>query len=217
MTGRIFLLCAVLTAATPATADPAVTAEGPWILPKQDVAVEYRTRGMMRGPLAGNGHRVTARFDSREGRIRIDGPDSRFYAILDVASERMIMVMPEWRLYMEQPADPDLSAILHGANTRLRPLGDEEIAGLTCTAYDAALNDRTGELCLTDDGVLLRAEIADRGRPRELEALRVTYADQPDSYFHAPADFTKVDMSDLPPGLNLGVGGPPRGGYSSGR
>ena len=52
--------------------------------------------------------------------------------------------------------------------------------------YDAAVNDRTGQVCLTEDGVLLRANIFDPDRRREVQAVRVTYAEQPEAYFDRP-------------------------------
>src|SRR4051812_17180316 len=102
MIGRITLL-----AASFAVAGPALAQDEQLVLPSRDVAVEYRTNFMSTGLSADPDTRVVARFESRTGRIRVDGPDGRFYAILDIDAERMIMVMPEGRVYMEQPADPD--------------------------------------------------------------------------------------------------------------
>ena len=107
-------------------------------------------------------------------------------------------------MYMEKPADPGLMSLLQESNVTLRRVGAEIVAGVRCTDYDAAINDRTGHVCLTPDGVLLRATIPEPGRPRELQALRVTYAAQPEAYFDRPPGFIRVDAANLPPGLGSG-------------
>ena len=212
MMGRKFLLLAMLAPAAPALAD-----DEPLILPSRDVAVEYRTSGVMPGPSAEQ-DTVVARFASKSSRIRIDGSDRRFYMILDIDAERMIMVMPEWRLYMEKPADPGLMAMFQESGPALRRTGAEIVAGVRCMDYDAAVNDRTGQVCLTEDGVLLRANIFDPDRRREVQAVRVTYAEQPEAYFDRPPGFARVDASKMPPGLGSGpVVRGPRHGYRSGQ
>jgi hypothetical protein len=200
-----YLLLAVLTAA-PARADDELR-----ILPTRDVSVEYRAVGISAEPET----TVVARFASGSGRIRVDGPDGRFYGILDIDAERMIMVMPEFRLYMVQRAEPDLIAFFKESNAAFRRIGAERVAGMSCTAYAAAINDRTGQVCLTDDGVLLRAELADPEGRHEVEALRVTYSVQPEAYFDPPRGFRRVEGTWF--GKNLTPGGGSRRGFPNGR
>lgn len=193
------LILALLAAAMPAPAQ-----NRPLLLPNRDVAVAYLTRGMVPGPAGDLGNTVMVRFASDRDRLRIDGPYGRFYAIVDIDAARMVIVMPEHRLYVTQPADPDMMAVFHAENTEFRRIGDEVVAGRRCTAYDAAVNDRTGRICLTDDGVLLRARIADPDRRPEVEAVTVTYARQPAAMFQMPPGFRRLDIPNPPYGLNLG-------------
>ena len=87
------------------------------------------------------------------------------------------------------------------------------IAGVPCTAYSAIVNNRTGEVCLADDGVLLYGRIDDPAQRRELRAVRVTYSAQPAAYFMPPPGFVKVNASSAPLGTNPGSHGPgARGG-----
>lgn len=190
----------MLTAAVPALAQ-----DRPLILPIRDVAVEYHTTGMVPGPAGDLTTTVMARFASNRRLLRVDGAYGQFYAIVDVEAGTMAIVMPEQHLYVEQPADPTIIALLQGPG--LRRIGTDTVAGLPCTAYDAEVNDRAGQVCLTDDGVLLRAKIADRDRQPELDAISVTYARQPERMFEIPLGFHQLSIPDLPYGPSLGLPG----------
>ena len=189
-------------------AAPAWSEDRPLTRPGRDVAIEYRSSGMEQGQATGQSHDVTMRFASKSGRIRIDGPSGRGYAILDIDAGRMTMVIEERRMYIEQPADPGMTAMFQAANTAFTKIGTDTVAGLACTTYEAKISDHRGQVCLTDDGVLLRARGEDPDRHHELEALKVTYGDQPDALFEPPAGFQKLD----PAAMQRGMSGKPSGG-----
>jgi hypothetical protein len=201
------LLLAALAGTTPAWAQ-----DRPLARPNRDVAVEYRSSGVPQGPMTGQGDLVTMRFNSRTSRIRMDGTGGRGYVILDTDAGRMTVVMTEQHMYMERPADPGMMAMFQARNTAFRKIGTETVAGVACTLYDVTVNDRTGQVCLTDDGVLLRTHGNDPGRDRSLEAVKVTYSEQPASLFEPPAGFQRMDMPNIPGGMPPGMGGPARGG-----
>ena len=150
---------------------------------------------------------VTMRFSSRSGRIRIDGASGRGYAILDPAAGKMTMVMEERHMYVERPADPGMLAMFKATNESFRKTGSDTIAGVACTIYDATFNEHSGQVCLTNDGVMLRARSADADRQRELEAVAVNYVDQPAGLFEVPAGYQKLEMPNPPPGMNMGPPG----------
>jgi hypothetical protein len=206
MMRRHFLILAALAVAAPAMAD-----DRPLMRPSRDVAVEYRSNGAA-------AEVVTMRFAGNGNRIRIDGPNDRGYAILDSDAGRMIVVIAEKHMYLERPADPNMMPMFQAANAAFVKTGTDKVAGLSCTTYDANINDRKGQVCLTSDGVMLRAKSADADHQRELEAVKVTYGDQPSALFEPPAGFQKMDIPNLPGGMNLGpAGGGPRGGYPGGQ
>jgi hypothetical protein len=195
----MFLMLALLAATAPALAE-----DGPLIRPLRDVAVEYRQGGMAQGQAAEPGRVLTMRFASKTGRIRIDGPIAHGYAIVDIDAAQMTMVMAEQHMYVEQPADPAMLAIFQAKNASFRKTGSDTVAGVACTTYEANLSDRKGQVCLTGDGVLLRAKSADPDRNRALEAVAVTYADQPASLFEIPPGFQKLDMATIQHGMTSG-------------
>ncbi len=204
------LLILALLAAMPAYAEDA-----PMIRPSRDVAVDYRSSGMAHGPADDPSGAITMRFSGRGSRIRIDGPHGHGYAVLDIDSGRMTMVMTDKQMYMEQPASPAMLAMFQAKPAAFRKTGNDTIAGVACTTYDATINDRVGQVCLTADGVLLRARSAETNGQRELEAVKVTYEAQPAELFGTPAGFKKMDAPDpgRRPISGFGSPNPPRGSY----
>jgi hypothetical protein len=201
-----------------AIASPALADERPLTRPNRDVAVEYRSSGTTQGSAATPDGVVTIRFASKGNRIRIERPNDAGYAVLDNDAGRMILVMAERRMYIDRPADPNMMPMFQATNAAFVKTGSDTVAGVSCTTYDANINDRKGQVCLTSDGVLLRARSTDPNQKRELEAVKVTYAEQPASLFEPPAGFQKMDIPDGPRGMNLGpAGGGPRGGYPGGQ
>ncbi len=199
---QTLLILALLAVTAAARADNA-----PMIHPSRDVAVAYRSSGAQQGPPAAAGAVVTMRFSSKSGRIRIDGASGRGYAILDPGAGKMTMVMQERHMYVERPADPGMVAMFKATNASFRKTGSDTIAGVACTTYDATFNEHSGQVCLTNDGVMLRARSADTDRQRELEAVTVNYADQPADLFEVPAGYQKLEMPNPPPGMNMGPPG----------
>lgn len=191
-----FLILTLIAVALPALADDA-----PMIHPSRDVAVEYRSGGTPQGPAAAPGPVVTMRFSSKTGRIRIDGASGHGYVILDPGAGLMTMVMEERHMYVERAADPGMIAMFKATNVAFKKTGSDTIAGLACTTYDATFNAHPGQVCVTGDGVMLRARSADTDRQRELEAVSVTYADQAADLFEVPAGYQKLEMPNMPPGM----------------
>jgi hypothetical protein len=179
----------------------------PLILPTHDVVVEYHTRGMVAGPPGTLTTTVMVRFAGSGDRLRVEGPYGGFYALIEVDQARMIMIMPDQRIYVDQPADPDLIALLQADDPSFQRVGAERIAGLGCTDYSAEINGHSGLLCLTDDGVLLRARIEGPERRPELEAVSVSYAPQPSDLFEIPDGFHRLNLPKLPYRFGLGPPG----------
>ena len=225
---RAFLVLAALIPAVPSLA-----AAAPLLKPTRDVEVEYRTSGMpaaMTHGMPGNGGAPAAPGASGEGtltihyaaatrRLRIEGPLGRGYAIVDGNAKRMIMVMTQQQMYMEMPrevmGDRDMFTELESPNAQFTRLGTETIAGLRCTNYDVSNGERKGQICLTEDGVWLRARGNEGDHRREMEAVKVTYVAQPAALFEPPPDFKKFEMPTMPGGMPPGMAGPgmsgPRG------
>jgi hypothetical protein len=201
----------LLVLATILAAVPTLSWARPLILPVHDVVVEYHSRGMVPGPSGTLTTTVMVRYAGSGDRLRVDGPYGGFYALVDVDEARLIMVMPDKRIYVDQPADPDLIALLQADAPSFQKIGIQRIAGFDCTDYAGDINGHSGQLCLTDDGVLLRARIDGPDRRPELQAVSVTYAPQPSDLFEVPEGFRRVFLPRLPHGASPGrLGNAPR-------
>jgi hypothetical protein len=167
--------------------------------PTRDVMVEYHVAGVAPGE-----HRsdtVRMYFTDHGTKLRIEPVGQPGYSIIDRAAGRMILVMTQQHAYMDLPYDPRRVLTLEANGTTFTRLGQDTVAGIGCTVYDAKRPDHSGQVCLSDDGVLLRAKSDNPAQASGgLEAISVAYGPQPASLFAPPADFQKIDVPVPPNG-----------------
>lgn len=205
---------ALVLAVAACAAAPVATAlaqERPTMLPTRDVMVTYRASGPAPARPGATGPAQMRQQDMKVaivagGRLmRIEGlgggAAAGGYVIVDRDAQRMTMVVTQDRRYMEMPANDAVSRgfLLNESMTFARR-GLETVAGVKCTLWEVTSQEGAGSVCVTDDGVMLRARGQD-GRGG-LEAITVQYGPQPASLFRPPADFSKIEI----PG---GAGRPP--------
>ena len=159
-------------------------AERPPITPQRDVDVTYAT-GVPQDGSAPLTQRM--RWSVATGRLRVDPPTAGLYMIVDYRAKRMAVVKPADHAVLDvSTVGPGLPGAAAGDYERR---GTGQVAGLPCTDWQTT--DAAGQvtlLCLTADGVLLRAS---HGTQVLLEATSVTYGSQdlaaftpPDGYRH---------------------------------
>ncbi len=162
-------------------AAPAAAAEHPPTMPQRDVDVTYRLLQAAPGTPAMTQRN---RWSVSTGRLRVDPPTPGIYMIMDYRAKRMAVVKPAARAVLDMAsADPGLP----GAYTQ-RDAGN--VAGLPCTNWQTAdAGGRDTVLCLTADGVMLRAS---HGEHVLLEAVAVSYGAQDPAAFVPPDGFQHV-------------------------
>lgn len=197
---RRFIILAALTAASPCLAEDRALFH-----PTRDVAVDYRSSGGARDQ--GGDHTATMHYTTNGNRMRWENPDGKGYMIMDGDNARMTIVMTAQHMYMDQPADPSKMPIFQGNVAHLVKTGTDTVSGLSCTVYEGEMNAHKGQVCLTDDGVLLRARSHDADDPHEMVAVKVTYGTQDASLFQPPPDFKKFEMPVMPHGMPNGIPG----------
>ncbi len=168
---------ALLLLAAPAAA----AADHPPILPQRDVDVTYR---LLQTPPGAPAMTQRQRWSASTGRLRVDPPTPGLYMIVDYRAKRMAVVKPADRAVLDvASADPGTP----GAYTRRDAAS---VAGLPCTNWQTAdAGGRETMLCLTADGVMLRAS---HGGHVLLEAVAVSYAAQDPAAFVPPDGFRHV-------------------------
>lgn len=173
------LLVAALVSAT------ARAAEHPPITPQRDVDITYRLTQVREGAGALT---QRMRWSVASGRLRVDPPTPGLYMIVDYRAKRMAVVKLAERAVLDvSTAGPGLPGAAAGDYRRQ---DEAVVAGLACTNWlttDAA--GRATTLCLTGDGVMLRAAQAGQAL---LEATAVQYGAQDPAAFVPPDGFTHV-------------------------
>ena len=84
-------------------------------------------------------------------------------------------------------------------DAHLTKRGPATVAGLACTDYAVESRRGHGTLCLTDDGVALRAVGEVNGHDGSFTAVSVSYAALPPTLFDVPPGYMTLA---LPPGLS---------------
>jgi len=181
---------------------PAAAQEHPPIRPTRDVTVSYHEVG------GAADHAMTMYFSAAGRRLRIEPAGKPMAMIADRDAHKNFVVMNEQHAYLEMPYDPKRAEAFEHPEGTLTRVGTDTVAGLACTVYNAHGTHGDARICLTSDGVMLRATGADGPQSqRSLEAVKVTYGALPDSLFQPPAGFQKMDMGHMP--MRGGAGMPP--------
>jgi hypothetical protein len=183
---------AALVCTGAAAADP----QHPLYLPTRDVAVTYQLDHQGAGPAK----QARISFSAASGKLRLDMPGQRRFFIFDETAKTATVVMVREQIYLQVPLQPDMAGgfVLNGDMKFARGDG-ETIAGQHCTDWQVDSAVVSGMVCVTDDGVLLLS----RGHEKQgnggggLQAVEVSYDPQPSTLFIPPAEFRKVDPSEL--------------------
>jgi hypothetical protein len=160
---------------------------GPLLRPTRDVDVTYQLE-------SGNGVALQERlrWGVAAGSLRIDPPTPGLYVIIDLRKRRMSMVRTSDHVVIEAPAPPNAAGVPEGATANAKRVGEDQVAGLPCANW--AMTDMAGQpttVCVTDDGVLLRAESDGR---TVLAATTVRYGAVDPAAFQLPAGYARRQL-----------------------
>jgi len=173
------MLAIGVTLAGPASADQ------PLLRPSRDVDVTYRSA-------APNGKAIEqrVRWLAAAQTMRIDPPAPDLHVIIDYPARRMSVVRDTTRSVVEMAAPDSMAGALGGkAAAGYVRRGQAAVAGRSCTEWQTRDREaQTAVVCITDDGVLLRAGTAEQVR---VSAVAVQYAPQDPAAFRVPADYAR--------------------------
>lgn len=127
--------------------------------------------------------------------LRVDPPSPGLWMLMDFATRRAFLVQPAQQRVLESPAPATPPGIPAGAGAQ--PAGTDRVAGADCT--DWRMHDNAGNevvLCMTDDGVLLRARTGEG--QMLLRAVSLSYTPQDPSIFALPPDFSRHNQQGPP-------------------
>jgi len=184
---------AAVAAGTPSSAAAGTPAGGdrPVLRPMHDVDVIYVVDAG-----AGTTLHERMRWDVASQRLRIEPPTAGLYVIIDFSARRMSTVRLAERTVIEMMAPDNTTGVPNGAAAAAVRQGADTVDGVACTEWD--MTDAAGEaarLCLTDDGVLLRARADGRTL---LSAETVHYGPLDAALFEVPAGYAHQKMGPQP-------------------
>jgi hypothetical protein len=138
------------------------------------------------------------RWNAATQALRVDPPTAGLYVIIDLAAGRMSTVRMADKTVIEMAAPDNVTGMPDGAAADAVRRGEDTVAGQACTEWD--MTDAAGEparLCLTADGVLLRARSGGRTL---LSAETVQYGPLDADLFRVPAGYTRRWLGPQPAG-----------------
>lgn len=166
----------------------------PPLRPTRDVAVTYRVEAAEK---TGDRTAQTVRllWGDHGEKLRAElGTQS--IALVDFAAHRMEVLVPQQHMVLEAPISPGMvPGFIMPEGVIPRRTGTATVAGLTCTTYTLTGKDGAGSACITDDGVVLRAQGTAQGARGSLQAVSVTYGPQPATAFTVPQDYHRMDLN----------------------
>ncbi len=190
MIRRVSLAVAAVLAAGPLAAQ-----DRPLVQPNRDVSVTYRVEGAATAVVPGGiPGALRLSWDAAGQRLRAE-PDGRSQAVIvDLRAHSAQLVDAVLRSALTLPVrDGDLQPLtLEGA--RLTRRNEAVVAGLACTNWAVQSSRGNGTVCLTVDGVALRADGEIDGRHGTFTATGVSYGPVRDELFRAPADFLQLSF-----------------------
>lgn len=135
------------------------------------------------------------RFSLMRQAFRIDPPGRGLYVIVDQARGRMYTVRDDDRSVIDMAAPTAWMPGIHGGNFRRR--GDDVIAGQPCTDWETNDSERrTVLVCMTLDGVMLRARTAQGATL--ITAKTVKYAPVDEQIFLVPGNYRRLAPPPIP-------------------
>lgn len=186
------LILLVLAAAIPGTA---AAQERPVVQPTRDVTVTYKLEGAAASVLPGGvDGPVRMSWDAARQRLRADSDGRQQVAIVDLRQHTAVLVDNAMHAVLALPArERDLQPLtLDGATLTRR--GNATVAGLACVNWDVQASRGNGTVCLTPDGVPLRAAGTVNGKRGGFTATRVTYGTVDPALFTVPPGYFSLSL-----------------------
>ncbi|MCU0986570.1 MAG: DUF4412 domain-containing protein [Acetobacteraceae bacterium] len=174
--------------------------------PTRDHAVTYRMQH------EGRTAQMTVSFSASLRRQRVEMAEAGVAMIHDLPGRRMLMLNEQLRIAMELPvtAQQGQQMLSIPDDMTLARTGSATIAGHACTTYRATQRGaERGTVCLTEDGIMLRADLAQGERRGTMEATTLSLSPQPAALFEVPEGWQTMQMPSAPPGATPGA--PPGG------
>lgn len=176
------LLGALLLAAS---GPPALAQDRPSLTPARDVAVTYRVA------TEGQAGEIRMAWLAAQSLMRMDLPGGQGWMLVNLRDGGGFLAMEPMRALMPLPPGASAHERLTASPTaRFAREGEDRVAGVPCTNWRVEDGGESGRLCVTADGVVLRADATRRSGG--MQAVAVQYGAQDPARFRRPDGFREV-------------------------
>jgi len=183
---------------------PALAQEAPANLrPTRDVTVTYR----MEGGAIPQPQEMRMAWDVANQRQRVDPPGGMGWMLIDRRANSAVMVMDAQRMAMSLPPSSvaAMTQEVPPPGTSFTRRGTDRVAGQSCDQWETTTPQGKSTVCLTGDGVLLRAltEVAGApgapaSPPLKMEATEVRYGAPDAARFAVPQGYQTMQAPAQP-------------------
>ncbi len=185
---------------------PALAQDRPALYPTRDVAVTYRITGAQ-ARQAGPMQSLTIAWLAAAQTMRMDMAGMG-YMIADHRNQRGFMVVEQARMIMDVPLQQALQQYGPTESATYRRTGTDTVAGIACTVWSFEDRGNNGTACVTNEGVMLRAQGGSQGQSGGMEATQVAFGAQDPARFARPQGYQSMQV---PGGGQMPVVRPPAG------
>lgn len=192
------LLLASLLPASAVVAQASPPQDRPRVQPDRDVTVTYRVEGAATQALPGGiDGPVRLSWDAAGQRLRAEPANRAQAVIVDLPRHTASVVDDTMHAVLTLPVrEHDLQPLtLDGVQMTRR--GSDTVAGRACTTWTMQAKRGSGAVCLTPDGVALRAEGEIDGRHGSFTATSVAYGAVAADLFMAPPGYLTLSIPDF--------------------
>ncbi len=175
---------------------PGLAVAQPRLLPAADVTATYQLGGALADQIPGGASDgVRLQWDAAGQRLRADPVRRPGYAILDLGRRVAQLVFPQQSSVLELPLrGGDPQTLLAGADVRFTRRGTGRVLGLDCTEWRVQSRKLSGTGCVTEDGVVLRADVTYDGRPGTATATALSREATPPERFAIPSTYFRLPL-----------------------
>ncbi len=181
-----------------AAAGTSAAQDRPMLQPSRDVTITYRVEGAAASAIPGGiDGPLRLSWDAAHQRLRAEAEGRPQAVLVDLPNHTATMLDDAMRAAVALPVrERDLQPLTL-AGARLTRRGAGNVAGMACTNWDVASHRGAGTICLTVDGVALRADGAMDGQKGSFTATSVRYGEVAPGLFKAPPGYFALDLAGL--------------------
>jgi|GEM_PF-866232 len=163
----------------------------PLFMPKRDVTVVYAVQPE-NSSLA---QKRKIYFSGNGTLFRIDGPNNIGFTLIDSAKQTATVVSNKSRVYTVIPSKSGKGGLFLDESLHFRKKGTDRILGILCHHWSVQGTKGHSDVCVTDEGILLRQEGMDiDGIDGKTEALSVQFDALSPSIFQVPVGYQQVRL-----------------------